>query len=240
MKYFLREREKAEEILKKIEELKFNKKVRIMEACGTHTQTIAKFGLRSLLPKVDFTSGPGCPVCVTDASEIDKAIELSKMKDVILTTFGDIFQVPGSYCSLANGGGNVKVVYSVGDSIEIARKNPEKEIVHFAIGFETTAPYTAYQLTTNYDLENFSILSSHRLFLKAFEFLLSLKNLEIDGFICPGHVSTITGSQPYEKLVKKVKLPMVIAGFEPNDILIATFMILKQLKNGEAKVEKVC
>lgn len=236
MKYFLRDKETAKRIIKKINKLGIKRKKKIMEACGTHTQTIAKFGLKDLLPQIDFTSGPGCPVCVTDAKEIDKAIEISKKENTILTIFGDIFQVPGSHTSLATCGGNVRIVYDIKEAIEIAKKNPYLEVVHFAIGFETTAPYTAYQLIANYELENFYIIPSHLLFFKAFELLISL-DLNLDGFICPGHVSTIIGSKPYEKLVGKSKLPMVIAGFEPNDVLLATYMILKQIENKEAKVE---
>lgn len=236
MKYFLRSKKYAEFILKKIRKLEMNSNFKIMEACGTHTQTIAKFGLRSLLPNITFTSGPGCPVCVTSVSEIEKAIEISKIKDVILTTFGDMYKVPASNNSLATCGGKVKVVYDIEESVRLARENPTKEVVHFAIGFETTAPFTAYKLL-NLEVENFSIISSHLLFLKAFEFLLASGETKIDGFICPGHVSTVTGSKPYEKLVKKFKLPMVIAGFEPNDVLLATYMLLKQIKSRESKVE---
>ncbi|OYT43635.1 MAG: hydrogenase formation protein HypD [Candidatus Aenigmarchaeota archaeon ex4484_56] len=205
--------------------------IRIMEACGTHTQTISRYGLRSILD-VEFVSGPGCPVCVCDIRDIDSAIELAKNKDIILTTFGDMYRVPGSRYSLSNYK-NVRIVYDVYESLNIAKKT-NKEVVHFSIGFETTIPSISYVIK-NCTLKNFSIIPANLLFLKGFEYLLP--KIDVDGFICPGHVSAITGSKPYEKLVRLVNKPMVICGFEPEDIIKGADTIKKQIKNGISKVE---
>lgn len=236
MRYFLRDKKKSKLILDKIKQVNPKSEIKIMEVCGTHTQTIAKFGLRNILPEnIKLTSGPGCPVCVTSSSEIDLAIELTKKN--ILTTFGDMYRVPGTKCSLSDTRSDVRVVYSINETIKIAKKNLGKEVVHFAIGFETTAPFTAVEILENQDLNNFSIICSHRLIPPAMEFLLASGGCKIDGFLCPGHVSTIIGSRPYEPIVKKFNRPCVVTGFEPNDVLLGVYMILKQLKSGECKVE---
>ncbi|MBS7643672.1 hydrogenase formation protein HypD [Candidatus Bathyarchaeota archaeon] len=196
--------------------------------------------MRSLLPSnVEVRSGPGCPVCVTSPDEIDAAAQLSLRNNVIVTTFGDMFRVPSAIGSLADvkaRGGHVKVVYSIHDAVEMARRDPKNEYVHFAIGFETTAPSTAAELLMK-PPENFSIICSHRLIPPALEHLLKLGEIKIAGFICPGHVSTIIGARPYRPLSKKYCIPQVIAGFEPIDVLIAITMLLKQIRSGRATVE---
>ncbi len=235
MSYFFRDRETAERIAALIGELGAEG-LKLMEACGTHTQTISKFGLRHLLPGVRFSSGPGCPTCVTSVRDVDAAIELSRQEGVLLTTFGDMYHVPATGGSLASSGGNVKVVYDIGEAVELARSHPGTEVVHFAIGFETTAPLTAYHLLEGVP-ENFSIIPAHRYFIDAFNFLLRSGEVEFDGFICPGHVSTITGWAPYLEMVRHVKKPMVVTGFEPNDVLLAVYLIARQLREGRAELE---
>ncbi len=207
-----------------------------MEVCGSHTQAIAKFGLKTLLPEnIKLTSGPGCPVCVTSASEVDLAIKLSEKN--IVTTFGDMYGVPGTEGSLSDTGNDVRIVYSISDATKIAKENPDKEVIHFAIGFETTAPSTAVEVLENRDLKNFSIICSHHLITPAMELLLSSNDCRIDAFLCPGHVSAIIGSKPYEPIAKKFNKPCVVAGFEPNDVLLSIYMILKQLNKSKSKVE---
>ncbi len=197
------------------------------------------FGLRSLLPKnVEVIAGPGCPVCVLPAAEIDEAVELA-LRGITIATFGDVLRVPGSNSTLAEAranGGNIRVVYSVSDAVRMARKEPDKEFVFFAIGFETTAPSTANEAIGN-PPENLSFLVSHRLIPPAMELLLGIGDLHIDGFIAPGHVSTIIGLKPYEVFPSAYHMPVVVAGFEPLDVLFATDMLLRQLKDGVAKLE---
>lgn len=234
-----RDRGLATRILRKIRELSPNRKVRFMHVCGSHELTITKFGLRSLFPDwLEVISGPGCPVCVTNVAEIDEAIELAKQGHLI-TTFGDMFQVPGTQTSLAGAktdGADVRIVYGAADAVETARRNPEREVIHAAVGFETTAPTTASELLRE-PPENFSLLVCHRLIPPAMEFLLASGDAALDGFICPGHVSTIIGSRPYEPLSKRYRVPQVIAGFEPIDVLLGVWMLLKQLREGKGEVE---
>ncbi|MCD6414507.1 MAG: hydrogenase formation protein HypD [Candidatus Diapherotrites archaeon] len=221
-------------LLRKIKELNPKRDINIMEVCGTHTQTIAKYALNKVLPgNIHLISGPGCPVCVTPSSEIDSAIEVSKKTTI--TTFGDMYRVPGTRTSLSEGGGDAKVVYSIADATKLARENPDKQIVHFAIGFETTTPSTAVEVLGGVD--NFSIICSHKLIPPAMDFLLSSGECKIDAFLCPGHVSTIIGSKPYEPIAEKYEKPCVIAGFEPEDVLLSVYMMLKQMKKNEPKVE---
>ncbi len=235
MKFLFRDNRTAQLIVEKIKAL--NQQARIMHVCGTHEQTITKHGLRSLLPgDVEIVPGPGCPVCITPAREIDEAVYLSEKN--IVAIYGDMFRVPGTTLSLARkkaAGGDIRVVYSLQEATDIAIKNPAKEVIFFAIGFETTAPMTAQVLLNSPPL-NFSILCSHRLIPPALDFLLR-EGIEIDGLIDPGHVSTIIGASPYEPLSKTYHIPQVIAGFEPLDVLVSIYMLLKQIKNGEAKVE---
>jgi len=191
-------------------------------------------GLRSLLPKeIEVISGPGCPVCVCPAADIDKAIELGRREDIIITTFGDMIRVPASNLSLAElkaKGADIRVVYGPNDAAKIAKDNPSKEIIFFAIGFETTVPLTGYEIKSN-PPSNFSVICAHKLIPAALELLMSIDQLSIDGFISPGHVSTIIGIKPYKLFSDTYHVPNIIAGFEPNDVLLAILMLLKQIKN---------
>lgn len=228
----------AARIIQKIKSISGEKKIKLMHVCGTHEQTITKNGLRALLPgNIEVVPGPGCPVCITPAVEIDKAIQISRM-GAIITSYGDMLRVPGSTSSLAKEkaqGGDIRIVYSPFEAVEIAKKNPGKNIVFLGIGFETTAPMTA-QVLKNSLPDNFGVLCSHRLVPPAMELLLK-GGYDIDGFIDPGHVSTIIGTSPYVPLSEKYHIPQVISGFEPLDVLMSIFMLLRQIKNNTAVVE---
>lgn len=229
----------AKKVANHIKKIAPNYQTKFCHVCGTHEWTITHYGLRSLLPdNVDVIAGPGCPVCILPASDIDEAIELTK-KGITVTSFGDLIRVPGSQTSLEKAkasGGDVRIVYSPRDAIKIAEKNPEKDIVFFAVGFETTAPSTAIEVL-NDPPENFSFLVSHRLIPPAMELLLGIGDLHIDGFIAAGHVSTITGMKPYKIFPEAYKMPTVVSGFEPLDVLFAVDMLLQQIKDGTAKLE---
>ena len=218
-------------------------KIKLMEVCGTHTMAIAKAGIKKLLPtNIELVSGPGCPVCVTAESDIDRAVEVSRIKDVIMTTFGDMMRVPGRRGSLEDmkrQGYDVRVIYSSLDGLNIAKGNPEKKVVFMGIGFETTSPTIAATIleAKRKKVQNFFILSNFKLIFPALEALASSKKIKIDGFICPGHVSVITGSIPYEKVAKRYKKPSVITGFETIDILKGIERLINQIKNREYKVE---
>ncbi|HIE34548.1 MAG TPA: hydrogenase formation protein HypD [Candidatus Altiarchaeales archaeon] len=211
--------------------------IKIMHVCGTHEDTITKFGIRSLLPdNIEVISGPGCPVCVTTTREIDEAILLSKNEDVILTTFGDMMKVPGSESSINEAkseGSDIRIVYSPSDAVKIAQET-DKDVVHVAIGFETTAPSTAVELRNAPD--NFSILNCHRTIPSAMAFLMESGDVKVNGFIDPGHVSTIIGIKPYRPVSERYNVPQVIAGFEPIDVLLAIFILLEMIENKEFKV----
>ncbi|MFH1838352.1 MAG: hydrogenase formation protein HypD [Candidatus Kuenenbacteria bacterium] len=236
-------------LIKEIKKLAKQKElIKIMHVCGTHEMTIARWKIRDVLPKnIKIICGPGCPVCVTSAKEIDLAIKLALKKEIILTTFGDVLRVPGSTSmsplkssrSLSEAkseNADVRIVYGIDEAIEIAKKNLNRQVVHLAIGFETTAPTTAIEILENQDFKNFSIICSHRLIPPAMKALLESGESKIDGFICPGHVSTIIGSLPYKPLAKKFKKPFVVAGFEPNDVLLSILIILKQLNKTNCDV----
>ena len=229
----------AKRVVEKIREESPPHEVKFCHVCGTHEWTITHYGLRSLLPEnIDLIAGPGCPVCVTPAYEIDRAVALA-LEGVTILTFGDLLRVPGSKASLQEAraqGGDVRVVYSVGDAVKIARKEPSREFVFFAVGFETTAPSTALEVLRN-PPKNLTFLVAHRLIPPAMEMLLGIGDLHIDGFIAPGHVSTIIGMKPYDIFPRVYRMPTVIAGFEPLDMLFAVLMLLRQIKNGEARLE---
>jgi len=232
----LRSREFTNKITNSIKKISkaLDKKIKLMHVCGTHEHTISKYGLRTLLPdEIEVLSGPGCPVCVCPAADIDKAIELGKRKDTIITTFGDMIRVPATNISLAQlkaRGADVRIVYGPHDAIKIAKENPAKEVIFFAIGFETTVPTIGYELKSG-PPSNFSVICAHKLIPAALELLISQSRLSIDGFISPGHVSTIIGLKPFKLFSDAYKIPNVIAGFEPNDVLLAILMLLKQLKD---------
>lgn len=216
-----------------------NDTIKICHVCGTHEWTISHYGIRSLLPKnVEVIAGPGCPVCIVPAAEIDEAVHLA-LKGVNIACFGDILRVPGSEISLLDAkarGADVTVVYSAMDAVRMAKRNPGKDLVFFAIGFETTAPSTAVEVIKK-PPKNLSFLISHRLIPPAMEFMLGIGDLHIDAFIAPGHVSTIIGLEPYEIFPKVYRMPTIIAGFEPLDILIAIYMALKQISKRKAILE---
>jgi hydrogenase expression/formation protein HypD len=236
----LRSKEFTKKIIESIKKISSQiiKPVKIMHVCGTHEHTISKYGLRSLLPKeLEIVSGPGCPVCVCPAADIDKAIEIGKRDDTIITTFGDMIRVPASSLSLAElkaRGADVRIVYGPNDAIKIANENPDKEIIFFAIGFETTVPLIGYEIQAG-PPPNFSIICAHKLIPAALELLMSIDHLNIDGFISPGHVSAIIGIKPYKLFSDAYRIPNVIAGFEPNDVLLAILMLLKQIKSKRAE-----
>jgi hydrogenase expression/formation protein HypD len=211
--------------------------LKLMHVCGTHEQSIVQYGLRSLLPDtVEIIAGPGCPVCITPKHDIDTVVFLAK-HGIVITTFGDMYKVPSteSLSDAKSRGADIRIVYSIGNAVDIAKKNPEKEVVHFGIGFETTAPTTA--VVVKDAPENFSVLSCHRLVPPALLFLLELGEINIQGFIEPGHVSTIIGVEPYRIISHKYQIPQVVAGFGAEDILIAILMLLKQVKEGRNEVE---
>ncbi len=219
-----------------------NETVRIMHVCGTHEHDLVKAGLRSLLPKnIDLIAGPGCPVCVCSAQDIDEVLWIADNHNVTITTFGDMMRVPSSTESLyqAQGRGvNIQIVYGVSDAIKLAEKNPETEFVFFSVGFETTSCVTAAEVVRT-KLPNFSIYSSHKVVPPAMELLLQRDDLEFDGFLAPGHVSTIIGAKPYEFIPEKYNFPVSIAGFEPVDILLGIHAVLKQIIEGTARVDNV-
>ncbi len=234
----------AKKLSQKIHELvgDDSRNYNFMEVCGTHTDTFFKFGLKTLLPEsVNLLAGPGCPVCVTEASFIDNAIFLAGLKDVMITTFGDMVKVPGSSSSLYKEraeGRDIRIVYSTLDALKIAENNPSKDIVFLGVGFETTAPTIAMAIleAKKKKMKNFFIYSAHKLIPPALKILLKDPDVCVDGFILPAHVSTIIGADPYDFL-KKLKVPSVIAGFEPLDMLQGIAMLLNQLKSKRPKVE---
>ncbi len=214
-----------------------------MEVCGTHTMAIFRSGIRALLPEtITILSGPGCPVCVTSQYEIDTFIEVAGMKDVIVATFGDLMRVPGTHSSLQKEraeGKDIRIVYSAFDALDIAESNPQKEVVFLGIGFETTAPTIAASIVggEKRKLDNFSVLCAHKLVPPALAALMAADGVKIDGFICPGHVSVIIGSMAYLPVVEKYNVPCVVSGFEPADILQSIYVLVKQIKAGDAKLQ---
>jgi hydrogenase expression/formation protein HypD len=212
--------------------------IRLMEVCGTHTVSIFRSGMRSVLPStISLLSGPGCPVCVTDQREIDAFIELARLDDVIVTTFGDLMRVPGSNSSLQKEsaeGHDIRMVYSTFDALKIAQNNPAKKIVFLGVGFETTAPTIAAAIWQAYQMkvDNFSVISAHKLVPPALETLMSLEDVQLDGFILPGHVSVIIGLNAYRSFFDSYAVPCVVAGFEPADILQAIAMLIEMIESG--------
>lgn len=244
MKYLdeFRNPELAEKISSRIKSIS-KKEIRLMEVCGTHTVAIFRSGIRDILPKnISLISGPGCPVCVTPDRDIDLAIEIAKKDNVIFTTFGDMIKVPGTVSSLEKEramGADIRVVYSSLDALDIAKRNSEKLVVLLGIGFETTSPTIASVMISAYEqnLTNFFVLSAHKLIPPAMKLLLDSRDVKIDGFICPGHVSTIIGSEPYKFIPENYGIPCVISGFEPLDILQSIFMLIQQIENNKVSVE---
>ncbi len=236
-----RDKKLVDLLLKQIWEIS-KTNVRLMEVCGGHTMAIRKFGIPALLPPtIELLSGPGCPVCVTEKSFIDKAIKLANEPGTIITTYGDLMLVPGSDSSLEKErakGADVRMIYSPLDALEIAEQNPRKRIVFLGIGFETTSPASAVAVkeAAKKGLDNFFLLSAHKIMPPAMEMLID-EEVQLDGYICPGHVSTITGSGIYTGIVQKFGLGCVITGFEPVDLLQGILMLVQQFESGNPKVE---
>lgn len=243
MKYIdeYRDARHVDAIIKQIQQHS-KKPITLMEVCGGHTMSIQKFGIPSLLPDtINLISGPGCPVCVTDRKYIDEAIAYSRMEDVIITTYGDLIRVPGSTSSLDQEkakGADVRITYSILDALEIARQNPDKKVIFEGIGFETTTPSSAAGILNAHKegLKNFFVHTAHKVMPPAMAALIDEK-VAIDGYIAPGHVTTITGSHIYDFIPQKYGLGAVVAGFEPVDLLHAILMLVKQFEAGEPKVE---
>jgi hydrogenase expression/formation protein HypD len=215
----------------------------IMEVCGGQTHSIVKFGIDELLPKqITLVHGPGCPVCVTPLELIEKAIEIASRPEVIFCSFGDMLRVPGNckdLLSVKAEGGDVRIVYSPLDALRLARENPERQVVFFAVGFETTAPANAMAVfqAQQQQVKNFSILVSHVLVPPAMEAILSSASNRVQGFLAAGHVCTVMGYEEYEPIAEKYNVPIVVTGFEPLDILQGVYMCIRQLEDGRAEVE---
>lgn len=243
MQYIDEYRDK-EKIISLSNRIKFESRspLRIMEVCGGHTMAIQRFGIPSLLPQhIELVSGPGCPVCVTDRAYIDKAIAYARQSDVIITTFGDLIRVPGSSSTLDREkamGADVRIVYSILDALTIAKKNRKKKIIFLGIGFETTSPGTAAGIIKAQmaGLFNFYVLSAHKIMPPPMAALIE-QGVKIDGYLGPGHVSTITGSAMYQFIPERFNLGVVISGFEPLDILQSIYMLVLQHENKQPKVE---
>jgi hydrogenase expression/formation protein HypD len=216
---------------------------RLMEVCGGHTHAIYRFGLKDVLPtNIELVHGPGCPVCVLPMGRIDDGLWMAENSEVIFAAFGDMMRVPGTKGSPLEykaRGMDVRIVYSPADALKLAQNNPERHVMFFAIGFETTAPSTALTLKNakRLGLGNFSVFSNHVTIIPAIRAILDSPDMRIDAFIGPGHVSTVIGCRPYEWIAKNEGKPIVVSGFEPLDLLHSIVMILRQLKQGEAKVE---
>jgi hydrogenase expression/formation protein HypD len=216
--------------------------VNLMEVCGGHTMAIQRFGIPSLLPgHIRLISGPGCPVCVTSIRYIDKAIALSQLPENIIATYGDLIRVPGSLSTLNKeraAGKDIRIVYSSMDALKIAKVHPEKNVIFLGIGFETTAPATAAAIlkAKNENFTNFYAFSSHKIMPPAMEALID-EGVNINGYIAPGHVTTVTGTHIYDAIPEKFGLGVVVSGFEPADLLQAICMLVEQIENNDPKVE---
>jgi hydrogenase expression/formation protein HypD len=219
--------------------------LKIMEVCGTHTMAISRYGLRSLLPKgIELVSGPGCPVCVTPTSYIDSALKLSDNKDIIITTFGDMMRIPGNESTLLYKkakGSNVQMVYSPLNAVDLARDNPGQEVVFLSVGFETTTPVIALAVykAKSEGINNFSVLTANKTMPEAIKTLAGDRELDIDGFIYPGHVSAIIGTDFFSDVAYNMKKAGVVAGFEPLDILYSINILVKNITEGNSILENV-
>jgi hydrogenase expression/formation protein HypD len=219
------------------------REARFMEFCGGHTVAIMKHGIRQLLPPtIEMLSGPGCPVCVTDNADLDKAIALARVPGMILTTFGDMLRVPGSRTSLQEAradGADVRIVYSTLDALQIARDNPARPVVFLGVGFETTAPTVAASVlqADQEDVRNYHVLSLHKLCPPVIKALLDSGEVRLHGLICPGHVSAVIGSNAWEFISRDYGIPCVVSGFEPLDVLQCVYMLVSQVERSESRVE---
>ncbi|MBC3917186.1 hydrogenase formation protein HypD [Undibacterium sp. CY18W] len=251
MKYVdeFRDPEKAKSLIREItrisdelsEDLK--RPVYIMEVCGGHTHSIFRYGIENMLPaSLELIHGPGCPVCVLPMGRVDDCVAIAEQKDTIMTTFGDAMRVPGSKRSLLQAkalGADVRMVYSPLDALSIAKKHPDKEVVFFGLGFETTMPSTALTVlkAEAEGIRNFSLFCNHITIIPTIKAVLDSPDLQLDGFLGPGHVSMVIGNQPYGFIAEHYQRPVVVSGFEPLDILQSLWMVLKQLHVGEARIE---
>ncbi|RWF03259.1 MAG: hydrogenase formation protein HypD [Mesorhizobium sp.] len=244
-----RDRDKALTLVREIEklcsqiEVTKHRPLNIMEVCGGHTHSIFRYGLEGMLPPaIELVHGPGCPVCVLPMGRVDDCVAIAEQPGVIFTTFGDAMRVPGSRKSLMQAkadGADVRMVYSPMDALALARKNPDRQVVFFGLGFETTMPSTALTvLQAEADgIENFSVFCNHITIVPTIKAILDSPDLHLDGFLGPGHVSMVIGTAPYEFIANFYRRPMVVAGFEPLDVLQSIWMILKQIKEGRAEIE---
>jgi hydrogenase expression/formation protein HypD len=251
MKYVdeFRDAEKAQSLLREIEKLVAridicrHRPLSIMEVCGGHTHAIFKFGIETMLPEaIELVHGPGCPVCVLPMGRVDDCVALAETPGVIFTTFGDAMRVPGSKKSLLQAkaeGADVRMVYSPLDALALARKNPDREVVFFGLGFETTMPSTALTIlqAEREGIRNFSLFCNHITIIPTIKAILDSPELELDGFLGPGHVSMVIGTRPYRFIADHYRRPLVVAGFEPLDVLQSTWMVLKQILEGRCDIE---
>ena len=220
-----------------------DKPLKLMEVCGGHTHTIFKYGIEDLLPpNIEMIHGPGCPVCVIPLGRTDDCISLALEPDVIFATFGDMMRVPGSKTNLLDAkaqGADVRMVYSPLDALKIAKNNPEKQVIFLALGFETTSPSTAMTLlqAAKDNVKNFSVFCNHIMIVPSLKAMLDSPDLQLDGFVGPGHVSTVIGTRCYEFVPREYGKPLVVTGFEPLDVLQSVYMIVKQIIEGRAEIE---
>jgi hydrogenase expression/formation protein HypD len=251
MKYVdeFRDRAKAQILVREIETILAalpvarRRPIQIMEVCGGHTHSIFRYGIESMLPPdIELVHGPGCPVCVLPMGRVDDCVAIAEQPEVIFTTFGDAMRVPGSRKSLLQAkadGADVRMVYSPMDALALARKHPEREVVFFGIGFETTMPATALTIlqAERERVGNFSVFCNHITIVPTIKAVLDSPDLQLDGFLGPGHVSMVVGSAPFEFVARYYRRPLVIAGFEPLDVLQSIWMVLAQLRDGRCEVE---
>lgn len=233
----------AGQVAASIARLSGERPLKFMEVCGGHTHTIYKYGIEDILPRtIDMVHGPGCPVCVLPMGRIDDALSIARTDGVIFTTFGDMMRVPGSKGSLLDAraeGADVRFIYSPLDALKIAHQNPDRQVVFFAIGFETTAPSTAVTLlrAKMEGIKNFSVFCNHVNVIPALQAILDAPDLRLDGFVGPGHVSMVIGLRPYEFIARDHHKPVVISGFEPLDMLQSIQMLVQQISEGRTEVE---
>lgn len=251
MKYVdeFRDADKAQSLLREIDKLVAridicrHRPLSIMEVCGGHTHAIFKFGIETMLPHaIELVHGPGCPVCVLPMGRVDDCVALAETPGVIFTTFGDAMRVPGSKKSLLQAkaeGADVRMVYSPLDALALARKHPDRQVVFFGLGFETTMPSTALTIlqAEREGIRNFSLFCNHITIIPTIKAILDSPELELDGFLGPGHVSMVIGTRPYRFIADHYRRPLVVAGFEPLDVLQSTWMVLKQIDEGRCDIE---
>lgn len=233
-------REKIKKLISLISAQLPDRRIKVMHVCGSHEHTVQRWGIRSILPdNIEVFAGPGCPVCVCPSHEIAEAIEIAR-KGAIVVTYGDMIRVPTRYGSLHDAtaeGGDIRIIYGPTDAVKIAKENPGKEVVFFSVGFETTVAPLAGLIAAGNLPQNLSFLTSHRLTPPAMELLLSMGDVQIDGFIAPGHVSVIIGSEAWKVFSDVYGMPVAVAGFEPDQFLLGLFSIVQQIKNREARLD---